>query len=308
MQLKLGFKDIATQMNQKFDEQKTQMEKHTQTFLKMFEVRVEQMVNDVRNDLSTDLTNLKSNVEVCQQSAKRINEVTCNKLDGLVAHNNVLERRLNRSNILIKGLNKGIKNLRKPVLKIASICNVSIQHTDVQHCCYIGNGEVVLVKFNSIYLRDTIMANYFKIKSILLKDVIGEDDDTNNKAVDGNDDRVAGGKGAGGKGAGGKGAGGNGVGGTKGNDRGKNGNDGADIEKRVFLNDHLTPSASKLVYLCRDLKRKGRIVKFTHINTDIPKVKITFKDESVKFWNIEQLTAFLNELNDANTPLIAGNE
>lgn len=279
MQLKLGFSEVCAKMNQSFNEQKTQMEKQMQNLLTLFEDRVGKMVNEVRDELSSDLTQVKSDVNVCQQNVKLVETSTNAKVQELVTNNNILQRRLNRSDILIRGLTKGIKNLRKPVLKIAVLCNVSLQHTDIQHCCYMAGGEVVLVKFNSIYLRDTIMANYFKIKSIYLKDILGDDDkhvgDVERNGCDGVEN------------------GGGGVGyGNGGADRV---NDGSDIEKRIFLNDHLTPIASKLVYLCRDLKRKQIILKFTHINTDVPKVKITFRDKSIKVWNMDQLTQFLNE-------------
>lgn len=92
-------------------------------------------------------------------------------------HHDVTRRRLNRADIIINGLPAGIKVLRDPIIKIAAICNVMLSPSpsENQHCCYLSNGKAVLVKFNSVHLRDTIMINYHRKDQILLSDVVPEE-------------------------------------------------------------------------------------------------------------------------------------
>lgn len=61
------------------------------------------------------------------------------------------------------------------MVNIAEICKIAIGPGDVQHCCYIYGGKMVLVKFNSVHTRDLIMANYFRARNIMLKDVMDTD-------------------------------------------------------------------------------------------------------------------------------------
>ncbi|KNC31662.1 hypothetical protein FF38_10084 [Lucilia cuprina] len=105
-----------------------------------------------------------------------LNNTTFDKrLNDLEMYNNILQSRLNRADIIVKGLPKHIKNLRVPILKIASLCGLPISHDGIQHCTYINNGRAVLVKLNSVQHRDKIMMNYSKKQHIVLKDIIGGD-------------------------------------------------------------------------------------------------------------------------------------
>lgn len=50
------------------------------------------------------------------------------------------------------------------------------------------------------------------------------------------------------------------------------------VNSRVYINDHLTQPASRLVYTCRNLLRKKVIKKFKLINGDEPEVNVVFPD------------------------------
>lgn len=67
-----------------------------------------------------------------------------------------------------------------------------------------------------------------------------------------------------------------------------------DIHKRVFLNDHLSAKAGRLCYLCRNLRRNKKINKFRLLNTDVPRVKVTFNDESSSVFDLAELNSFFN--------------
>lgn len=61
-----------------------------------------------------------------------------------------------------------------------------------------------------------------------------------------------------------------------------------DIQKRVFLNDHLTPRAGKLCFNCRKLRNENKLKRFRLINNDIIKVKITLNDDTIKVYNLNE--------------------
>lgn len=64
-----------------------------------------------------------------------------------------------------------------------------------------------------------------------------------------------------------------------------------DIHKRVFLNDHLSAKAGRLCYLCRKLRRNKKISKFRLLNSDVPKVKITFGDNTSNVFDLAELSS-----------------
>lgn len=53
---------------------------------------------------------------------------------------------------------------------------------------------------------------------------------------------------------------------------------GGNIESRIFLNEHLTPSSKKLVEVCKQLKLKQKLKRYTHLNYNIPKVRVELMD------------------------------
>ena len=66
-----------------------------------------------------------------------------------------------------------------------------------------------------------------------------------------------------------------------------------DIQSRVFVNDHLTPLASKLQFIGRKLLKSGKIKSFKLINTDAPKLKATLQDGMEKFFDNQQAELFM---------------
>lgn len=224
--------DIDEVFNNISDKMKEHISEQTQKCLKDLEAIVDNVMKEFRIELLDKLRIVKDEVKElkekllhveCQNKDLRgIAEDCKNQLAAAERHNSIVQRRLNRADILINGLPRSIADLRQPVVKIAEICNVYLNPTDIQHCCYIYGGKSVLVKFNSIHTRDTIMANFFRLFSIRLNDVL----DT-------------------------------------------------DVQSRIYLNDHLTPLAYKLVNICRRLRERKAINKYVLINGDVPKVRLT---------------------------------
>lgn len=166
-----------------------------------------------------------------------------NKVETLTTEKNILHRRLNRANFVIRGLPRGIRNLSREVLKIGELCNVDLSMNSIQHCCYFEAGESILVKLNSVQTRDLIMANFQRGPPIRVNDVMG-----------------------------------------------------GSSRKRIFLNDHLTPDASRLVFLCRQLLSSKKLKRYTLINGDSPKVKAVMEDGAMKILSIKDCESISNDV------------
>lgn len=238
-QLRDGFAAIVTKvekdMQKTFDKNKKELEEMLENRLKIFEEKINEFSIHEPLTNATDVEQIKSDLKSCFNVVKVVDDAANKRLAHLEMQNNIQQRRLNRSNIIILGLPKKIKDLRKHVLKIGSLCNVRVLNADIQHCTYFSGGKKVLVKFNSVQTRDAIMINYHKNRALKLKDVIG-----------------------------------------------------GSSQSDIFLNDHLTDSAKKLIAVCRKLKEKQKITRYTFKNYDVPKVIIIMPDNSEKMFTIEQ--------------------
>lgn len=246
-----GFMELAKSMETKMDEYKQALDEHFQNSLLKLKDDFNQFVDSVRCDQSSELENLKAEVNIvkseishCYAMVKQVDQTAYGKICALETKNSILQRRLNRADIVITGLPQSIKHLRTPVKKIASLCKIQITDADIQHCTYFANGKSVLVKFNSVFTRDLIMGNYIKLADpILTKDIVcGE------------------------------------------------------VRKEIHLGDHHTPAASQLLFICRKLRSAKKIQKYTFINTDVPAVKVTLNNNSVKKMYIQECTDLLNGL------------
>lgn len=85
----------------------------------------------------------------------------------LEAEINELHRRINRAGILIGGLPAGLTHLIPPVLYLGAFFNVPITTHDRNHLSYISKKTQILVKFNNVHTRDTIMKEYLKKQQVL---------------------------------------------------------------------------------------------------------------------------------------------
>lgn len=67
------------------------------------------------------------------------------------------------------------------------------------------------------------------------------------------------------------------------------------IASRIFINDNLTPLASKMSFMCRKLLKHNKIKKFNLINKNIPEVKIVSIDGTTQHLSYEKLLILLKE-------------
>lgn len=176
-QLRVGLASMTAhvekEMEVKFAEFKRHLAELLETGLRTVREDFEKFTNNHSEDNSDCVKDLKSDLKNCYRMVKHVDDATNQKMHTLEIQNSIFQRRLNRSDIIIKGLPKSIKNLRKPIVKVASLCGVRLYYSDIQHCTYFAGGKSVLVKFNSVQIRDTIMINYRKNISIKVNDVIG---------------------------------------------------------------------------------------------------------------------------------------
>lgn len=68
-----------------------------------------------------------------------------------------------------------------------------------------------------------------------------------------------------------------------------------DIQKRIYLNDNMTPMVAKLNYLCRKLLKSRKITKFRVYNTNIPEAKVTLYDGTVQTLNSVEINELLSD-------------
>lgn len=164
------FSSLTASLDNKQDEYKNDVDK----LLVNHRSQLEEIIYKVREELLAKIEKIKYDLNNCTAMIKHVDKNHADDIHELQVHHDVTRRRLNRADIIINGLPAGIKNLREPVMRIGSICNTLITHSDIQHCCYLANGKAVLVKLNSVFLRDSIMINYHKKDSILLSEVVPE--------------------------------------------------------------------------------------------------------------------------------------
>lgn len=200
------------------------------------------ILSEVKQELSTKFVELKSDIDICNKKIKSLESSTTNKIILLEQKNEILQKRLNRSDILINGFPKYQENINDLIFKICKAVNVNIEPYDINNYYFINHGNTVLVKFNNIIKRDVVMQNYFKSRNLRFIDT--------------------------------------------------------DINKRIYLNDHHTPKVGHILYQCRRIHKEEKIIHYKLINSDRPKIRITFKDNSVKIMDFVEFNSFLSINND----------
>ncbi|XP_037825488.1 uncharacterized protein LOC119613538 [Lucilia sericata] len=172
-ELRNGFAALKVSLEKDLEEKiqasRQLLNEHLEAGLRVIEEKFSELSN---SQPICDVELIKSDLKHCFDVVKVVDNAANSKLIKLETQASILQRRLNRANVVIWGLPKKIKDLRTPVRKIFSLCNVSVSDTDLQHCTYFAGGKAVLVKFNSIQVRDIVMFNYNKARNIKLSDVI----------------------------------------------------------------------------------------------------------------------------------------
>lgn len=165
--------EIKTSIENKMESNKGDLERRMDCGFHNLETKVVQLIDNLRSEVNTEISNVKSDVAHCYSIVKEADKANDAKFNHLQYKNNILERRLNRSDIVISGLSCSIESIRENVIKIAKFVGVDINNADINHCCYLNQRKNFVIKFNSVQLRDTIMQKYYKTQPLLLNKVIG---------------------------------------------------------------------------------------------------------------------------------------
>ncbi|XP_046806469.1 uncharacterized protein LOC124419811 [Lucilia cuprina] len=252
-------KSIEDKLEHNKSEIKSEIELQMNNGFANLEAKMDGLIENVRSEMRGELNKMKSDVNNCYSMVKEVDKSTNAKINALVAKNNTLERRLNRADILIIGLPNKMDSIRSYVMKIGQLVGVAVTMTDINHCCYLKKQKCILIKFNSVYIRDSIMKKYYESQPLLLKDVMDNCD----------------------------------VGGADKNGVGDQ-NVGGDVESRIYLKDNLSPVSKRLKYICQKLLLKKQISKFYLKNMDNPKAKIFKSDGSFEYLDIQQCADLLD--------------
>lgn len=207
LQLHKGFEEVNKNIDNKLEMHRRTTQEQIEKAVKDFEARVDAVISKIKKDFNAEISKIKSDVNHCYEYIKQIDNSNMSKLVDLEKSQNVLIKHQNRPDIIITGLPAALSNLKDIILKIGEIYEIPVTDCDINQCIYRKNLKEVLVKFNTIPIRDRIMKKYYETRELKLNGLI----------------------------------------------RGE-------LVSRIFLNDHLTPMASKLTYLCRKLKKAKRII------------------------------------------------
>lgn len=132
-------------------------------------------IENMNAEMKECLTELKADIVKCNDRVKSVEASVSNlrnENEVLKMENNVLHRRINRSDFLISGLPEGLNDLVVTVIAVAACFNVMLTRSDVNLACYINSKRQILVRLNCAEHRDAIMKQYFKTRSLRVCDII----------------------------------------------------------------------------------------------------------------------------------------
>lgn len=205
--------------------------------------RLTMVLDDIKKEVSSCVAEMRSDIKECNENVRRIEVSSTAKFVNLEKEDNVLHRRMNRSDILIGGLPEGLEDLEAPVFALGSFYKVPIESVDINHVCYINRKKQILVKFNKVSKRDELMKEYYKTRSLKVSDILGAQ-------VNG-------------------------------------------LSSRVYLNDHFSPAAAHLNFVCKKLRRLKVVTKFKILNSDNLRAWLRFSDGREDTCSTSQCDALL---------------
>lgn len=129
-------------------------------------------LDGIKCELSAKVTDLQKDISHCNDAIKMVESASLTKFTQMEIESNAVHRKLNPADIVVNGLPEGLGNLDDCVIAIGKFYDIPVSKGDVHNVFYINRGKSVVVKFNSVPVRDSIMRKYFKNKSLCLKDVM----------------------------------------------------------------------------------------------------------------------------------------
>ncbi|XP_073830855.1 uncharacterized protein [Musca autumnalis] len=208
--------------------------------------RLTTVLNDIKQEVSSFVAEMRADIGRCNDNVRRVEASTSAKFVALEKEDNIMHKRINRSDILIGGLPEGIDDLEAPVIALGTFYNIPVTSMDINHVCYINRKKQILVKFNKVSKRDLLMKEYFKTRNLKVSDLLGTQ--------------------------------------------------GVGLTSRVYLNDHFSPAAARLNFVCKKLQRLKMVSKFKILNSDILKAWLRFPDGREDTYSASQCDALLHDV------------
>lgn len=142
---------------------------------------IKKAFSDAMSEFKTEMLSfrkeLQSDIINCSKLIKHVDSSTSSKIAALEDENNLLHKRINRADIVVNGLPSGLDDLCDVAVKIFAHYNIIISKNDIYHVCYMYNHKSILIKLNSVILRDSLMNEYYKTRMLKIGDVLDNEID-----------------------------------------------------------------------------------------------------------------------------------
>lgn len=139
------------------------------------EKHIASSISDLRNEFVARFEKIEAEIVSCYRQVKGLDTSVDIKMKRQEADNNVIYHRANRTDVVINGLPTAIPDLEKVVVDLCSFFGISIVANDIQHVCFMNKSKSILVKFKRVRIRDNLMAEYHKTRSLKLSDILDAD-------------------------------------------------------------------------------------------------------------------------------------
>lgn len=123
------------------------------------EKQLSDLTNIIKENITSQLTDIKSDISKSISRNEKFETETNKKIENLQSENDFLHRQLNRADIVVSGIPSHLSNtdLYSTAIKIGKACDVNVIESDINFCTWIRRKSAVLIKFNSVLKRDSIM-------------------------------------------------------------------------------------------------------------------------------------------------------
>ncbi|KAI8120458.1 hypothetical protein CVS40_8053 [Lucilia cuprina] len=132
-----------------------------------------EILSQFKDEMLASNRQLKDDILTCSKLIRNVDSSTTSKLKSLEMENHVLHRRLYRGDVVLSGMPAGLDNLTSCIISLCSFFGIDITDRDINQTCYMSNQKLILVKFNCVSIRDRLMKDYFKTRSLKVSDIIG---------------------------------------------------------------------------------------------------------------------------------------
>lgn len=131
-------------------------------------------VEEIKADMNDCLKGMRTDITKCSEHIRHLEATSSARMSSIERENHILYKRLNRGDIVVRGLPCGLDDLIATVVALGAFYNIPVSGHDINHVCYISGKKNILVKFNNTLVRDKIMSEYFKTRNLRRGDIIDD--------------------------------------------------------------------------------------------------------------------------------------